>query len=71
MTKITLDWIANALSRFDILDLQVTLSDMKDITLTDEQRTEQAYFDTYSQRVSDGGLNPYTGDDTPLGKTVL
>ena len=41
-----LEWAMESLSRFDILDLHVVLSDLIDIPLTDADRVEMAYYDS-------------------------
>ena len=70
MTKISLEWVADSLSRFDILDLHITLSDLIDIPISDEQAVETAYYDTMALREAEkherGGKRR-----TPLGKLVL
>ena len=70
MTKISLDWVADTFSRFDILDLHITLSDLVDIPLTDDDLVEQAYFDTMALRSSEG-VDYSAYQDVPLGKLVL
>lgn len=69
MTKISLDWVADSLSRFDILDLHITLSDLIDIPFTDEDRGEIAYYDTMALRTVEAA--PPNKRRIPLGKLVL
>ena len=74
--KFSLNWITDSLSRFDILDLHVVLSELIDLPPeTSSERATRAYYDSMATDTArgyhSGGSNPYTGDDTPIGKTVL
>ena len=71
MTKISFDWIADSLSRFDILDLHITLSDLIDIPMSDDEMGEIAYYDTMAERTVNGDLEKPKRRRTPLGKLVL
>ena len=76
MPKFSFDLIKDSLSRFDILDLHITLSELVDLPPeTSGERATRAYYDSMATDSArghhGGGSNPYTGDDTPIGKTVL
>ena len=71
MPKMSLDWIADSLSRFDILDLHITLSDLIDIPISDADAVETAYYDTAALREAERFERDGKKRRTPLGKLVL
>lgn len=70
MTSTVLNWVTDVFARADIIDLYFTITDLFDIPLTEDEETEMAYFDTYTQRVSEN-YNPADHGGTPLGKLVI
>ena len=70
MTQLILNWVADAFAHADIIDLYFIVSDLIDIPLTDDERFEQAYFDTMTTRTAEN-INRKDYQDIPLGKLVV
>jgi len=66
-TEILLNWIADTFAKTDVIDLYFILSDLVDIPISEAELCETAYFDAMASE----SVNQYTGDNTPIGKTVI
>lgn len=51
----------------DVIDAYFIQTDLKDVNLSDAERSQSAHYDSMASHM----VNEYTGDDTPIGKTVL
>ena len=43
-----INWFIDSMASEDVIDLYFILSDMVDIPLTDEERSETAYYDSFA-----------------------
>jgi len=62
-----INWFIDSMASEDIIDLCFILSDMVDIPLTDEERSETAYYDSFAS-VASRETKQERG--IPLGKRV-
>lgn len=68
MFETLLNWVADTFARNDIYDTNFVLTDLTDADgeYYERQRPLVSHYDAAA-----AGSNPYTGDDTPMGKTVI
>ena len=68
MTEMLLNWVADTLTRSDIIDLYFIISDLVDIPLSQAELCETAYYDALSSHTIE---NAEEHGNIPLGKLVL
>ena len=68
MTEMLLNWVADTLTRSDIIDLYFIISDLVDIPLTQAELCETAYYDSLAMNTVESASNY---GNTPIGKLVL
>lgn len=75
MFETLLNWVADTFARNDVIDLYFVVSDLVDIPRSEDEIWQDRHFDAMAAHTANGrkggGSNPYTGDDTPIGKTVI
>ena len=70
MAEMIFSWVSDRLASSDIIDLYFVLSDLADITLTESEYYESAYFDSMATHtLVEIDDNKY--ENIPLGKLVL
>jgi hypothetical protein len=62
-----INWFIDSMASEDVIDLQFILTDMVDIYITDEERCETAYYDSFA---SISTREPSYDRGIPVGKRV-
>lgn len=68
MTEHIINWIVDTLARTDILDLDFIHTDLIDIPLSDEERSETAFYDAFA---SHAAAEDHNDRSIPIGKLVV